>query len=103
MFLLLGLSQAGSSHGLTHAAELLVGQSQIDGLVDLRILVSQHALALLQQQVAALTGHDAAQQQNMLEGIQVIVVSQSVAQIAADGVIDLGGLQRVQAKSYLRT
>ena len=73
---LLACGQACGSHGLADTAELLIGQSQIDGLVDLGILVSQNLLAGFQQQVAALTGHHAAQQQNMLEGVQVIVVSQ---------------------------
>ena len=46
--------QAGSSHGLAHVAELLVGQGQLEFCGRVGILVVQDLLAGGQQQVAAL-------------------------------------------------
>lgn len=52
--------QRGSGYGLTHPTGALIRQrgEQLTGA--LRILVSEHPLCLLQDQITALTGHDPA-------------------------------------------
>ena len=87
----LPLRQTGCGGGLAYAAELFVGQAGTDRLVDLGIFVSQHFLAALQDEVAALAGHDTAQQQHMFEAVHIIVQSQRVSQIYTDALVDLGG------------
>ena len=83
--------QGGGGHGLAHPAELLVGQRGDHLAVQLRVLVGQDLLAGVQDDVAALAGHDPAQQQHVLAAVELVVVGQGVAQVHADGRIDLGG------------
>ena len=86
------LGQGGGGHGLAYTAGLLVGQGGVHEAGHLRVLVGQHLLTGVQDDVAAPAGHDATQQQHVLEAVEVVVQGQGVAQVHADGAVDgLGG------------
>ena len=51
--LILELRQAGGSHGLSYPAHLLIGERDRDLACQLRIFLSQHAVAFADEEVSA--------------------------------------------------
>ena len=56
--------------------------------IQLRIIFCQNRFACAQQQIAAFSGHDTAKEQNMAEGIEIIIQSEGVGKIAANALIN---------------
>jgi len=73
--------QTGGGHGLPDAAAFFVRNMQCESPRDLREFLLQNLASLVQHDVPALAGRDAAKNEDMLKIIKVRVVRNGVAEI----------------------
>ncbi len=90
------LGQARCCDRLTDAALRLFGQMKADSISELRRLAREHAARAFEDQGTARSGRDAAEQENVLELVEVGVVEEAVPEVHAHGLED-GARARVTA------
>mmetsp|Transcript_40729 Transcript_40729/g.126950 ORF Transcript_40729/g.126950 Transcript_40729/m.126950 type:complete len:395 (-) Transcript_40729:464-1648(-) len=88
----LDLRQGGRRDALAHGLEVVVGRVELDG-AQLRELRRQDLLRHVQHEVAALALAHPAEDHDVVDVVELEVLREGVAQIDADGLVDLARLR----------